>query len=463
MRLEPESFLKGLAGCFSPHAVYLVGGRVRNRLLGIDGGDLDIASTLLPAQIKGIFANTQVRIVEKAPQFGTVELHFPYMGKALIFEHTTFRMDSYPKGGAHRPVSVSFTDNLKNDALRRDFTVNALYMDCQTGKIQDPLGGLEDINARLIRAADSPAKTLADDGVRILRMARFACELGFSIEPSLFSAAKANISFLADISKERIRQEFGKILLSDIKYPVLHKKSMSPVLSGLLLLKKLGAYRYIIPELCAAEGIAQKPQYHAYDVLDHCLHVAASIKPELYLRLAGLLHDVGKPFALAQSGKMYGHDKLSAQIAARVLGKDGLRFDNRTIDRCCNLIRMHMFDLDGKAKPQTVRVALASMGRQGAQDLIDLRRADIIGSGRTTDCPTADKWQQELDEMLAQNAPFSVNDLAVSGRDIMETLKIPPGPEIAKIQYSLLKYCLKSPAHNNRATLLRAMRSFAHS
>ncbi|MGI6168542.1 MAG: CCA tRNA nucleotidyltransferase [Christensenellales bacterium] len=460
MRLEPEPFFTNLAGLFNPHAVYLVGGRVRNRLLGIYGGDLDIASVLSPAQLTAALSGTSIRIIKKAPEFGTVELHMPWQGEILIFEHTTFRQDSYPKGGAHRPSEVSFTHSLQKDALRRDFTINALYMDCATGEIQDPLDGIGDLSHRLIRAAKSPAKTLADDSVRILRMVRFACELGFQIQPALRQAAQQNIGLLTDISKERIQQEFTKILLSDTKYPTLTAKNPSPVLEGLMQLKDLGAFRFIIAELCAGKGIVQKSQYHAFDVLDHGLHVAACTPPKLSLRLAGLLHDAGKSFVLKKSGTMYGHDKLSAQIAQVALGQAGLRYDNRTLRHCCRLIEKHMFDLNGQAKPLTVRRTLASLGREGAQDLIHLRRADVVGSGRTTDCPTADKWQQELNAMLEQNAPFSIRELAISGHDIMQALGIGPGPEIARIQRALLNLCLKNPARNRKDCLLHAVRSY---
>ncbi|MGI6176406.1 MAG: CCA tRNA nucleotidyltransferase [Christensenellales bacterium] len=455
MRLDVPNILQAAGKCFSPDVLFAVGGLVRNTLLGQKGGDLDVCSGLTPEEVSArLQGSPHVRVVPKAVAFGTVELHLWHDDRPYVLEHTTFRRDSYPRSGAHRPDHVAFTIDLREDALRRDFSVNALYLNCTTGEIVDPLGGISDIQKRMLRTANAPARTLGEDGLRILRMVRFACELNFGIETELYHYAGQYVHYLGDIAKERIKDEFSKILLSDARYPGLNNPKAHK--RGLFLLHTLGAYAFILPCLLPGVGVRQKAQYHAYDVFNHLLHAAAAAPADLCVRLAALLHDVGKPTALLESGRMYGHDEISARIAREALQE--LRFSRAVIDRVCLLIRNHMFDLNGRAKPATIRFMLSSLGREAAAQLIALRRADVIGSGRTGFVPTADAWQRELDYMIEHDMPFHVNELALNGSDIMRHAGIPPGKEIARIKHILLKHCLRKPGRNTKEHLLRVLR-----
>ena len=333
------------------HTLYGVGGMVRNPLLGLPVTDNDVTSSMTPGEVMAMCRDKGIKYLDIGAAFGMVELH--YMGG--VFQHTTFRRDTYPTGGGHRPQAVSYSGDINEDAFRRDFTVNAIYKNILTGRITDPTGGMQDLKNRLLRATSKdPAVIMGDDALRIMRMARFASELGFEAESGTFEAAKAAAPGLADISPERIREELDRILLSDAKYGI-----PGGPYRGLELLDNLEALDVILPELAKGRGVAQKPQYHKYDVLHHCFHAVDCIEPSLTLRLAALLHDVGKPAALQATGCMYTHDRLGADIARGILER--LRYPSAVIRDVTALIRNHMFDLRTEAKENTIRLWLQEM------------------------------------------------------------------------------------------------------
>jgi tRNA nucleotidyltransferase (CCA-adding enzyme) len=432
--------------------LYLVGGFVRNAVIGISGGDVDVCSAAAPDKAADIARSAGLTVVPKAPELGTVELHLHRGGKTYIFEHTTFRSDVYPTGGQHRPSRVAFTDDIKKDARRRDFTANAMYLNTRTGQTVDPTGrGFEDIKGRVLRAAaDDPDVTIRDDGLRIMRMARFAAELGFAVAPELMACAQRRASLLADISAERKRDELKKILLADTKYPIIAGNDAH--VRGLSLLYESGALPYVLPVLCEGEGVKQKEQYHKYDVLWHGIQSCGAAPPMLEVRLAALLHDVGKPRALAQGGSMYDHEIIGEAMAREAL--IALRFDNATRDDTLVLIRNHMFDLEGRAKPMTIRRRAIKLGRENFERLISLRRADFIGSGMMEGgVKSADRWETELARMDGQGVPWRISDLAVSGDDVMRETGLAPSPQVGRVLDALHAQCVENPALNRRETL----------
>lgn len=261
-------------------AVFAVGGLVRNTLLGLPVSDIDICSALTPDETIELVHEMGFKVVPKGIAFGMVEIH----ADGQKFEHTTFRADKYSAGGAP-PTSIQFSKTPEEDSRRRDFSVNALYCDILTREILDPSGGLPDLENRVLRTSSiDPEIVLADDGLRILRLVRFAAELQFKIDPATFACASRLCGNLRDISAERIRDELNKLLLCDIKYG---SRNTEQVLNGLLLLRDIGALAVILPELSRGRGIAQKPTHHRYDVLDHALHTAAESKPMLVPALPG--------------------------------------------------------------------------------------------------------------------------------------------------------------------------------
>ena len=316
---------------------------------------------------------------------------------------------------------------------------------------------MQDLKNRLLRATSrDPAVIMGDDALRIMRMVRFASELGFEAERGTLEAARACAAGLADISPERIREELDRILLSDAKYGIPHGPYR-----GLELLDNLEALDVILPELAKGRGVAQKPQYHKYDVLHHCFHAVDCIEPSLTLRLAALLHDVGKPAALQATGCMYTHDRLGADIARGILER--LRYPSAVIRDVTALIRNHMFDLRTEAKENTIRLWLQEMGIERSRQLIALRRADVHGSGRIEGpVESADRWERILESMIAAGAPFEERQLAVTGADIAGYLGIPPSPRIGYIKAGLLRHCAKRPEDNNKTALLRLSRDLVN-
>ena len=419
------------------HTLYGVGGMVRNPLLGLPVTDNDVTSSMTPGEVMAMCRDKGIKYLDIGAAFGMVELH--YMGG--VFQHTTFRRDTYPTGGGHRPQAVSYSGD-KN---------------ILTGRITDPTGGMQDLKNRLLRATSKdPAVIMGDDALRIMRMARFASELGFEVERGTLEAARACTAGLADISPERIREELDRILLSDAKYGI----PRGPY-RGLELLDNLEALDVILPELAKGRGVAQKPQYHKYDVLHHCFHAVDCIEPSLTLRLAALLHDVGKPAALQATGCMYTHDRLGADIARGILER--LRYPSAVIRDVTALIRNHMFDLRTEAKENTIRLWLQEMGIERSRQLIALRRADVHGSGRIEGpVESADRWERILESMIAAGAPFEERQLAVTGADIAGYLGIPPSPRIGYIKAGLLRHCAKRPEDNNKTALLRLSRDLVN-
>ena len=458
-------------------ALHAVGGLPRNAQFDLPPSDMDICSVLRPDAVESLCKENDIKCIQKAPQFGTSELHM----NGLKFEHTTFRGDAYGPGGTHRPEAVYFSESIEEDAFRRDFTCNALYVNILTGEMHDPTGGLKDIEARLVRSTSKdPAVILQDDGLRVLRLIRFACELGFEIEEGTWAAACANVGGLADIAWERKRDELIKILLSDGRYPALTGTMPSPVLRGLTLLYEMGALPYLIPELLEGDGITQRPQYHAHDVLRHSFHACAAAEPTVTLRLAGLLHDIGKPAALREKGlpadagghaqtpakllprgvtPMLNHDTLGVPIAREILQR--LRIPNAIAEDVLFLVEHHMYDLNFRARESTLRTRFALIGYDRASLLCAIREADVLGSGLSPYF-RATRWRAVLDSMKKDGAPFSESELQCTGRDLMEWLNLPPGEQIGAIKRQLLLHCARHPKDNTPERLKRIATGMLH-
>lgn len=463
-RVPIEAPVKDLSGAFerAGFPLYAVGGQVRNALLGLPIGDLDVCAALPPARLPALLEGTGVRIVPIAPEFGSVQLH----ANGVMMEYTTFRSDTYGSDGKHRPQGVRFSQTVEEDAFRRDFTVNAIYARAATGEITDPTGGIADLEKRVLRCTtENPDRILQDDGLRTLRLVRFAAELGFGVEPASYESARKHASLLEDIPVERIWQELRKCLLADVRYrkdererPFRtegHSLGDPAHLRALRLMVELGMMRYVLPELLEGEGVKQGERYHAYTVLDHNLMSCAWSAPILSVRLASLLHDVGKPRCLAATGRMLGHDLLGADMSRDMLGR--LRVERTLTERVADLVRIHMYDLNSGAKLKTVQKRFARLGRVLSREFVLVREADFLGSGRL-DPPVASamRLQDILDDMIAQGAPFAPSDLRITGQEIMEVCDIKPGPKVGVIKEKLFLHCAANSGDNENAKL-RAM------
>ncbi len=426
-----------------PTPLYAVGGFVRDALLGRPSHDIDLCSALTPDRMQAYAAAFGIPCPLVNERLGTVLLCFG----DRKYEHTTFRTESYPSGGAHTPSAIAFTDSLEADAFRRDFSINALYQNVFTGAIIDPTGGQADLARGILRTTTpDPIDILQDDGLRILRLVRFAVTTGFAIDDATWCCACENVHLLDDIAWERKRQELERLLTE------------GDVFRALTLLKDCGALFLLIPELSEADGMEQRKDFHQYDVLTHLFHTCAEMPSEVPLRLMGLLHDVGKPACLRETGNFHRHAVYGEAMTRTILRR--LTVPNAVISRVAGAVRQHMFDLDEQAKESTLRKKFVALGRQGTEDLIALREGDIRGSGyRLT--YKAERWRKVYAKQCSDGCPWTTDELAVSGAELMEALKLPPSREIAALKYRLLLHCVCRPKDNTKERLLRIARDSA--
>ena len=442
--LKLPSVLTAFAGKLKAEGttLYAVGGCVRDAYLGRPVHDIDLCSRMRPDELIRFAAEhgVEARLVQQT--LGTVLLTLG----GETYEHTTFRTESYGAGGAHRPDAVRFSDTPETDARRRDFTVNAMYESVADGTLCDPTGGMRDLCDRVLRTtSDDPSVILQDDGLRILRLVRFAAKLGFSIDPDTWDAAKANAHLLSDVAWERKREELDRMLTGET------------VFQALSMLRSVGALPYVLPECCACDGMEQRKDHHRYDVLTHMFHTCENTPDDLACRLIGLLHDVGKPEAKRRDGNQYAHD-LYGERTARIM-LERLRYPTALIDRICGAIRVHMFDLTESASDATLKKRFAVWGRERTKDLIMIREADIRGSGYRLDY-VAERWRRVFREMQQRHAPFSERELCITGEDIMDELKIPAGERVGRIKRQLLLHCAVHPDDNRTETLRKRMHDY---
>ena len=417
---------------------HLVGGAVRDTLMGRAHTDFDIATDALPAQVTSLFR----RVIPTGIRHGTVTVLF----KGTTFEVTTFRTEAEYSDG-RRPDSVTFAPSIFDDLARRDFTINAMAFDLLTRTMNDPHGGKQDLARKVIRAIGDPAERFREDGLRPLRACRFAAQLSFTIDEATKAAIPGCLEILAKVSAERVRDEILKTL-------------QAPLPSvGLLLMKETGILGIVLPEILEGVGVAQG-SFHCYDVFTHALYACdAAPRESLLLRLAALLHDIGKPRTLATGpdGRptFYTHEQLSAQMTTDILTR--LKLPNAVVKDVTHLVANHMFNYLEEWSDAAVRRLIARVGEARIKDIIALRRADQIGMCRENEKVFPEglaRFAQRVSDVLDAGRAFSVRQLAVNGSDIMERLKLPPGPRVGIILEELLKSVLEDPALNEKETLL---------
>ena len=436
--------LKEIAALFTAEGreLYLVGGAVRDLLRGEQPADWDLATDARPPEVIALFRRRRYTVIPTGIKHGTVTVH--YRGWEL--EITTFRAESEYRDGRH-PGKVEFAPTIGEDLSRRDFTMNAAALKLPGGGLTDPFGGAGDIARRLIRCVGNPGERFAEDGLRPLRALRFASQLGFDIEEATLQAIPGALPVTARVSAERIRDELDKILLSP-------RPS-----AAFLPMEKTGLLALLLPELAGCRGVEQKG-FHRFDVLDHSLlacDYAARERYPLRVRLAALLHDIGKPPVRRQGEDgvwtFYQHERVSAELARKRLA--GLRYPNAVIEGVCHLVACHMFHYTEDWGDAAVRRFVVKTGEENLEDLYRLRRADACA---TAGIEAAEDFLlpliRRVDEVLARDHAFSLKDLAVSGNDLMEA-GIPPGKHMGIILNELLETVLDDPGQNNRDRLLQ--------
>jgi len=419
---------------------YLVGGCARDIFLGRTPKDWDVTTNAKPDQIQALFPKTvyeniygTVAVINEATEDNTLR----------NVEVTPYRLESDYSDRRH-PDSVKFSDKLEDDLQRRDFTINAIALSLSNGAIKDTVdqfGGFSDIKDKVIRTVGNPDDRFTEDALRMMRAVRLAVELGFTIEQNTLASIKKHNKLLKDISLERIRDEFAKILMSP-----------QPKL-GIEILNETGLLSHIVPELQTAIGVGQN-QAHAYDVWEHLLRslqAAADKNWDLDIRLTALFHDISKPKTKGLSREtgiitFYGHEVIGSRDTHKILTR--LKFPVKTIEKVTKLIRWHMFFSDTEQITlSAVRRMIVNVGRENIWELMNIRICDRIGTGRPKEDPyRLRKYHAMIEEALRD--PVSLSMLKIDGKRVMEVCNIPPSPKIGFILHALFNEVLDDPKLN---------------
>ncbi|HYC83512.1 MAG TPA: HD domain-containing protein [Candidatus Paceibacterota bacterium] len=418
-------------------SAYIVGGSVRDLLLNRPPKDWDVTTNAKPEEIVSLFPKTFYE-----NRFGTVTVVQEDVSDETLrnIEITPFRKEGKYSDFRH-PDEVTFADSVNDDLARRDFTINALAYSPETDEFIDLFGGAQDLKEQAVRAVGDAQERCEEDPLRILRGIRLAAELGFMINPETQQAMCHVKHLLKHISLERIRDEFTKIIMSN------------DPMRGLLMAQNIGILPYFLPEL--EEGLNMKQNGdHVYDVLEHTLRVlqhSADKNWPLHVRLAALLHDIGKPRTRAWNKEkgdytFYGHEVVGARMAKTIMER--LKFSRETTDQVVKLVRNHMFfsDID-KITLSAVRRIIRNVGPGLVWDLMKVRACDRIGMGRPKENPyRLRKYEAMIEEALRQ--PTSVGMLKIDGKGIMDVIHETPGPRIGWILHALLEEVLDRPELN---------------
>lgn len=445
----PEELVK-IGGIFRKNGfkAYLVGGAVRDMILGKKGHDYDLATNATPRQVMGIFK----KVIPTGIAHGTVTIHI----FGMQIETTTFRTEADYTDGRH-PDSIKFATTIEEDLSRRDFTMNAIAADLESGELTDPFDGQKDIRNKIIRTVGEPQERFAEDGLRPVRAVRFSGQLGFSIEEKTLAALSEPevLKKTASISVERFRDEFCKMLLCE-------RPSDS-----LKLLEKTGILNIFIPEFAVCRNCSQKDSrgFHEFDVADHILYACdGAQKGNLEVKLAAFYHDIGKPECRTteivdgeERVHFHGHETKSAQKA--LASMTALKFPNETIKNVVHLVQEHMFYYEHSWSDAAVRRFIIRVKPENIENLFALRLADIYGMHRTPLKEGSPAWnillefRKRIESVLEKKSALGIKDLAVNGRDLMQE-GIPSGKAMGMILNELFETVTESPAMNEKEKLL---------
>lgn len=448
----------------SGHQAYLVGGCLRDVLLDIEPEDWDLATSAKPEEILKLFPDS---VYEN--RFGTVGVKTDSEeAKLKIIEVTTFRLEGTYTDKRH-PDEVKFAKTIEEDLARRDFTVNAMALNLGSAKktkkdLIDPFGGQDDLKHELIKAVGKPDERFNEDALRLMRAVRFAAQLGFDIEEETELSVKRHAGLLEFVSKERIRDEFSKLLMTERGH------------EGVELMRELDLLKHVVPELLEGVDMEQN-QHHIFSVYEHnlkSLQYAVEKNFPLDLRLASLLHDVGKPKSRqwkdtptgkkTKNGKrgdwtFYGHQVIGAKQTTAILQR--LKYSNDIIEKVSLLVYEHMFVYDPEVVTLAgVRRLVSRVGTDNVEALIKVREADRIGSGVPKAQPYRLRYLQAMIEKVKTD-PVSAKMLAVKGDEVIKAAGVEPGPGIGAIIAILLEEVLDKPELNEKELLLARVKQLA--
>ena len=422
---------------------YLVGGCVRDFLIGRMPSDWDVTTNAAPEKIQELFPNSFYE-----NKFGTVSVVTGSEDPRLrAIEITPFRLEGKYSDKRH-PDEISFAKTLEEDLARRDFTVNAMALRLTDGEHEliDPFDGEKDLAAKIIRTVGDPEKRFGEDALRIMRAVRFVSDLGFAIEEKTKMALQKTASLLGTIAQERIRDEFSKMIVAP-------KPSV-----GLELAREVNILKLFLPELLEGWDVGQN-KHHIYTVWEHNLRAldhAAEEKWPLVVRMSALFHDIAKPRSKRGDGPdstFYGHDVLGAEMSYEILSR--LKYPKNFVEKVSKLVRFHLFYYNvDEVTDSSVRRLIAKVGSEDMEDLIRVRICDRIGSGVPKAEPYKLRHFRFIVEKL-QRDPISVKMLKIDGDKIMKVTGITPGAKIGMLLNALLEEALEDPSKNTEEYLER--------
>jgi putative nucleotidyltransferase with HDIG domain len=428
--------------------VFIVGGSVRDMLLKNTVKDWDLTTSAKPQEVIKIFPRGFYN-----NNFGTVGVPTLINNQEKVVEITTFRTEKSTTP-THKPDKVTWGKSIEEDLQRRDFTINAIALKLNHGfELIDPFEGKKDIEEKIIRAVGDPNLRFKEDALRLMRAIRIATELQFKIESKTWESIKKDANLLEHISKERISIELLRILKSQNAY------------HGIMLLYESGLLKYIIPELLEGVGVSQtRPgRHHTKDVFTHnVMSLKFTPSKDPIVKFATLLHDIGKPRVVSKDKDgfviFHNHEVVGAKIANEICIR--LKFSKKDREKVVNLIRWHMFSVNENQTDAAIRRFIRRVGVENVKDMMDLRIGDRLGGGTQT----AESWRLKLFKKRVENelkpAPFSINDLAINGNDIIRELKIKPGPKVGEILQKLFKEVDEDLSKNNKDYLLKRIKDY---
>jgi tRNA nucleotidyltransferase (CCA-adding enzyme) len=425
-------------------SAWVVGGCVRDTLRGQQVNDWDVATTALPAKVQQTFR----RVIPTGIDHGTVTV----LWRGGAYEVTTLRGEGAYSDG-RRPDSVVFVEDIDRDLARRDFTVNAIAYDPVEGRVVDPFHGLVDMRNKVLRAVGVPSERFQEDGLRILRGARFVATLDFDLDETTEAAFRGALDTFRKVSPERVREEWMKTM-----------KARTPS-RAFEVMRRTGILEVTYPELLEQVGCEQN-QWHAYDVWDHTMRVLDESTGEPAERIAALLHDVAKPRTRARSDKtndwtFYHHERVGADMAAQWL-RD-YRFSNRERDLIVGLIRHHLICYTSDWTDAAVRRFIKRVGTPNVEPLLRLGEADALGKGRNVEEELAalKELRIRIDRAVEEGSALSTQDLAIGGTDVIEHLDGRAGPRVGEILRNILERVIEDPSLNTRDKLMPIVEQLA--
>ena len=426
------------------YRAYLVGGCVRDLVIGIKPKDWDVATNAKPEEVQKLFPDS---VYENT--FGTVGVKTESVDNTVkVIEVTTFRIEGKYTDKRH-PDEITFAKTIEEDLSRRDFTINALALDVASNKIIDPFDGRQDLEQKIIRAVGDPDKRFTEDALRLMRAVRLATALEFVLEEQTASAIRKHAALLETIAQERIRDELTKLIITP------------HAARGVRMLEELELLRFVIPELRAGINCGQN-KHHIYTVWEHnvrALEYSASKGYSFEVRLASLLHDVGKPKTKRGEGynsTFYNHEVVGAKITVQILNR--LKFSKKIVERVVHLVRYHLFYYNvDEVSAAGVRRFINRVGTESIDELLKVREADRIGSGVPKAVPYKTRHLLYMIEKV-QRDPVSTDMLALDGSDVMKAAGIAPGPKVGLLLHALMEEVLDDPKKNKKMYLKKRIK-----